>query len=48
VLLMLPTHARPARAEPAARSRRVVAIAVVVLMLVATGLNWYLLANYQP
>src|SRR5262249_49444246 len=47
-VLLLPKHAGPARGGSRARLRMVVAIAVVVLMLVATGLNWYLLANYRP
>ena len=47
-VLLPPKNARPAPGEPNVRSRKVMAIAVVVLMLVATGLNWYLLANYRP
>ena len=48
VVLLLPANAVPARGEANTRSWRVVAIAIVVLMVAATGLNWYLLDNYQP
>src|SRR5215472_1469064 len=47
-VLMLAKHTGPPRGGPVTRSRMVAAIAVVVLMLVATGLDWYLLANYRP
>jgi len=47
-VLMLAKHTGPARSGPVTRRRKVAAIASVVLMLGATGLNWYLLANYRP
>ena len=48
LVVVRPDYAGPAPGEADARPRTAVMILFLVLMLAASGLNWYLLANYHP